>query len=226
LTVPTAAGDLYEVDMRLRPSGNKGPAAVSLESFSHYHAVESWTWERMALTRARVISGPPELRAKIEAVIDRTVAAAPGAGRNVRVDARAMRERLESQFPGRNSWDLKFAPGGLVDIEFIAQTLQLGQHGLRSQGTIDAIAALAASERLSKQDAAALADAANFQLALNQILRISVEGIFLRESATPGLKTMLARAGGAANFDELEARLTWLQSQTRQIFERILPQGQ
>jgi len=223
LTVPTAAGDLYEVDMRLRPSGNKGPAAVSLESFSHYHALESWTWERMALTRARVISGPPELRAKIEAVIDRTVAAAPEPGRNVRADARSMRERLESQFPGRNSWDLKFAPGGLVDIEFIAQTLQLGQRGLRRQGTLDAIAALAASDRLSKQDAAALADAANYQLALNQTLRIAVEGIFRRENATPGLKTMLVRAGGAASFAELEARLAWLQSQTRQIFERILP---
>ncbi|HXB52923.1 MAG TPA: hypothetical protein VNU69_09190 [Rhizomicrobium sp.] len=69
LTTPTAAGALYDVDMRLRPSGNKGPAAVSFQSFADYHAGESWTWEHMALTRARPVAGTETLRARIEAEI-------------------------------------------------------------------------------------------------------------------------------------------------------------
>src|SRR3569623_1187457 len=71
LTTPTAAGALYEVDMRLRPTGNKGPVAVSLTSFSEYHARESWTWEHMALTRARLVAGPAGLREKVESEIRR-----------------------------------------------------------------------------------------------------------------------------------------------------------
>src|SRR5262249_36859514 len=70
LTAQTAAGPLYEVDMRLRPSGNKGPVSVRLSTFAEYHAgASSWTWERMALTRARVLSGPPELCAAVDAAI-------------------------------------------------------------------------------------------------------------------------------------------------------------
>src|ERR1700710_2012668 len=69
LTTPTAAGTLYDVDMRLRPSGNKGPAAVSFKSFADYHARESWTWEHLALTRARVVAGPEKLRTRIETEI-------------------------------------------------------------------------------------------------------------------------------------------------------------
>ena len=111
--------------MRLRPTGNKGPVAVSLESFARYHASESWTWERMALTRARVIASPGRLARQVEAEIARH---ARGDGRSrakIIADARDMRSKLAAQFPASNRWDLKFAAGGLVDIEFIAQTLQL-----------------------------------------------------------------------------------------------------
>ena len=222
LTVPTAAGELYEVDMRLRPSGNKGPAAVSLESFAQYHERESWTWERMALTRARVICGSAQLKTRIESVIDRTVAA-HSKERNVRGDARKMRDRLESQFPGRSHWDLKFTRGGLVDIEFIAQTLQLGRDGLRRCQTLEAIEAAAGAGVLSQADALSLIDAASAQLALSQVLRIALEEPFQAEGATPGLKTLLTRTGAATSFEELEMRLSSLQSRVREIFEKILP---
>ena len=92
VTAPGVDGPLYEVDMRLRPSGNKGPVAVSLGSFRRYHAEAAWTWERMALTRARVVAGPPALRARIEAAIAEALAHAGDAGphpRRCRVDARA-----------------------------------------------------------------------------------------------------------------------------------------
>ena len=76
VTAPGVDGPLYEVDMRLRPSGNKGPVAVSLVSFRRYHAESAWAWERMALTRARVVAGPPGLRARITAAIAEALAAA------------------------------------------------------------------------------------------------------------------------------------------------------
>src|SRR6185503_11399671 len=124
LTTPTGAGTLYEVDMRLRPSGNKGPAAVSLKTFADYHERESWTWEHLALTRARLVAGPQALRAKIEAEIARRLTMARPKDR-ILADARDMREKIAAQYPGHNHWDLKYAPGGLIDIEFLAQTLQL-----------------------------------------------------------------------------------------------------
>ncbi len=124
LTTPTGAGTLYEVDMRLRPSGNKGPAAVSFKSFADYHARESWTWEHMALTRARLVAGPENLRARIEAEIAARLTT-PRDARIILADAREMRKKIAAQYPGRNAWDLKYAPGGLIDIEFLAQALQL-----------------------------------------------------------------------------------------------------
>ena len=146
LTASTAEGPLYEVDMRLRPSGNQGPVAVSFDSFVRYHRERSWTWERMALTRARVVSGPEPLRAEIEAATREALTQTNDAA-VIAADARAMREKLAAQFPGRDIWDIKFAPGGLVDIEFIAQTLQLC-HAQRNPSVLDQNT-IAALERLS-----------------------------------------------------------------------------
>ncbi len=221
LTVPTPAGELYEVDMRLRPSGNKGPAAVSLESFSRYHERESWTWERMALTRARVVSGAAELSSKVDAVIARTLADRRTQAM-IKTDARAMRDKLASQFPGHNPWDLKFAPGGMVDIEFVAQAMQLGNAGLRHANTIAAIEALAAANLLGKSDAEILAEAATLEQALSQVLRIATEGAFQPDTATPGLRGLLTRAGGSESFEHLERRLSQLQAQVRAVFEKSM----
>ncbi len=124
LTVQTTEGGLYEVDMRLRPTGNKGPAAVSLQSFARYHAEDAWTWERLALTRARVIAGPSALLQKIEAIVRDSLSRKVEPERLAR-DVREMRSKLELQFPARGPWDLKFVRGGLVDIEFVTEFLQL-----------------------------------------------------------------------------------------------------
>src|SRR5262249_9280952 len=121
LTAATAEGRLYDVDMRLRPSGNQGPVAVKLESFIDYHRQRAWTWERMALTRARVLSGSPSFRSEVERAIALALTH-PVDRETVLRDARAMRDKLLVQFPGRGVWDIKFVPGGLIDIEFVAQT--------------------------------------------------------------------------------------------------------
>ncbi len=225
LTVPTAAGSLYEVDMQLRPTGNKGPVAVSLESFAHYHAVESWTWERLALTRARVIAGPEALAKNLNAVIRDTLCR-PGDWTQLRNDAREMRLKVAAQYPGKNPWDLKYAPGGLMDIEFTAQTLQL-RHAphdpaVLSTNTIAALQNLAAAGALSGDDAEALIAAARLEHALTQALRIALDGSLDPDTATPGLKALLTRAAELDSFDELQQRLAACQSRARLIFEQVV----
>jgi glutamate-ammonia-ligase adenylyltransferase len=226
LTASTAEGPLYEVDMRLRPSGNQGPVAVSFESFVQYHRERSWTWERMALTRARVVSSREALRVRVEAAI-REALTRPSDPAMVVADARSMRDKLAAQFPGRDKWDIKFAPGGLVDIEFIAQTLQLCHAGsdssVLSQNTIAALERLSAAGALSPDMAATLVRAARLEHGLTHVLRIALTGPFNAETATRGLKALLARAGDAPDFSAVEAQLAETEAQVRAIFDQLLP---
>ena len=124
LSAPTAEGRLYEVDMRLRPSGRKGPVATSLAAFQTYQDTEAWTWEHLALTRARVIAGADDLATKVEA-LRLNVLGEKGQGRGVRSDVAAMREKLALAKPGTGRLDAKFGPGRLMDIELLAQTCAL-----------------------------------------------------------------------------------------------------
>ncbi len=226
LTASTAEGRLYEVDMRLRPSGNQGPVAVKLDSFIEYHRERAWTWERMALTRARVISGPRRLRRAAEAAI-REALTRPQETVTTLSDARAMRERLAGQFPDCGIWDVKLAPGGLVDIQFLAQTLQLccasSNPSVLDQNTIAALERLCLAGAIPPADAAALIDAAKLEHALTQVLRIAVEGDFKPEAATKGLKSLLMRAGDAPDFTALEAQLAETEMRARAVFDRLIP---
>jgi glutamate-ammonia-ligase adenylyltransferase len=120
LSAPTAAGTLYEVDMRLRPSGRQGPVATALASFERYQREEAWTWEHMALTRARVLAGEPSLAADIEAVRC-AVIAEKGDRAKVAADAGAMRARLAEAGRAAGVWTVKDGPGGMQDIELLAQ---------------------------------------------------------------------------------------------------------
>ena len=225
LTALTGAGGLYEVDMRLRPTGNKGPVAVSLESFRRYHAQESWTWERMALTRARVVVGPPGLAADIERVVRATLTA-PSDRSKIFADAREMRDKLAAQFPGRNAWDLKFARGGLVDIEFVAQALQLCEAPSHSNvldtNTIEALRKLEVAGALTRDQAKTLVGAALLEHALTQVLRIALDGTLDPAQATSGLKALLLRATNATDFESLSDSLTAAQTAVRAVFEAAI----
>src|SRR6201999_276594 len=123
-TTRTNYGVLYEVDMRLRPSGRAGPLASRLDSFAEYQDREAWTWEHMALTRARVISASSEFRGRIEAVI-REVLTRPRDAAVIASDVAEMRRAIALEKGEAEIWDLKYAAGGMIDIEFIAQFLQL-----------------------------------------------------------------------------------------------------
>jgi len=211
--------------MRLRPTGNKGPVAVSLASFSQYHARESWTWEHMALTRARLIAGSEALQARVAGEIRKRLTQLREADAII-ADARDMRARMAESFPGRNRWDLKHAPGGLVDIEFIAQTLQLihapALPEILDTNTIAALEKLRDAGLLSVPDAEVLIAAARLQHALTQVLRIALDQTPDIEDATRGLKALLARAAQAGSFAETQARLAELQAAAREIFDRLM----
>ena len=124
VSVPTAEGPLYEVDTRLRPQGAQGPLAVSVESFARYQNESAWTWEHMALARARVVAGSFAARGTVEDII-RGVLCAPRDPATLRADVLKMRAELASHKPAKGPLDVKLLRGGLVDIEFILHFLQL-----------------------------------------------------------------------------------------------------
>lgn len=124
LSVPTAAGPLYDVDTRLRPQGSEGMLAVSLQGFLDYQRNEAWTWEHMALCRARPIHGPAELRRQLSEEI-RSILATKRDAAKVRADAAKMRTDMARHKKPSGPLDIKLGPGGLVDLEFAVHTLQL-----------------------------------------------------------------------------------------------------
>jgi glutamate-ammonia-ligase adenylyltransferase len=128
LSVPTAAGPLYEVDTRLRPQGEKGMLAVSLAGFETYQRSEAWTWEHMALCRARPLFGSPAGKRKLADLVC-SVLRSPHDPGTVRRDAGAMRVDMARHKPASGPLDVKLGPGGLVDLEFAVHTLQLS-HGV------------------------------------------------------------------------------------------------
>jgi glutamate-ammonia-ligase adenylyltransferase len=199
LSVPTASGPLYEIDTRLRPSGTQGPLSVSLEGFARYQRENAWTWEHMALARARPVFGSPAARAAVETVIgdvlrgDRPV-------RNVVADAIAMRAEMAAHKPPLGPLDAKLLPGGLVDLEFAVHMVQL-ESGLGLDPNLRvAIAALIAAGRAPSEMLAAH----DFLTRLLVTLRLVAPDAQPPRSATQGL---VARALGLADWAEVLASL-------------------
>ncbi|MES2451781.1 MAG: bifunctional [glutamine synthetase] adenylyltransferase/[glutamine synthetase]-adenylyl-L-tyrosine phosphorylase [Pseudomonadota bacterium] len=127
LSAPTASGPLYDIDTRLRPSGTQGPLVVSLDGFARYQREDAWTWEHMALTRARPVFGSAEARAATQAVID-AVLCGDRPTRDVVADAIGMRAEMAAHKPPAGPLDAKLSPGGLVDLEFAVHVVQLTRH--------------------------------------------------------------------------------------------------
>ncbi len=225
LTAHTAEGALYDVDMRLRPSGQKGPVATQLSSFASYQANEAWTWEHMALTRARVIAGSPDLSARVETEI-RNVLAAPRDRARIAADIRDMRNRIEAEKATSDIWDLKQVRGGLVDLEFIVQHLQLvfaAEHPrILDQTTLVALDVAACEGLIPVEEHRRLSAAGQLLHDLTQILRLTLEGPFHPASAPKGLKSLLVRAGEAQSFDDLERKLKDALAEIRGAFDRLI----
>ncbi|MEO6581819.1 MAG: glutamine-synthetase adenylyltransferase, partial [Sphingomicrobium sp.] len=127
LSVSTAAGPLYDVDTRLRPEGAKGMLTVSLDAFAAYQRREAWTWEHMALCRARPVFGSVAARAQTAEVLAEIIGRARDEAQTA-ADAAKMRADIERHKPLAGAFDVKLGPGGLVDLEFAVHVLQLTRH--------------------------------------------------------------------------------------------------
>ena len=224
-TAKTQEGALYEVDMRLRPSGNAGPIAVSLEGFHRYQEAEAWTWEHMALTRARVIVAEPEFRARIEAAI-RRVLIRPRDRERLAGDVASMRRRMEAHGRPASPWDVKQAPGGLIDVEFIAQYLMLlhaAEHPrVLHANTAAALAALARHGLLAPEAAESLIQAGRLWRGLQGYLRLTTGGGFEEAQASEPLRLALARVGGAVDFSALTEKMADTARRVRGLYEEIV----
>src|SRR5882672_1422884 len=224
-TTRTNYGVLYDVDMRLRPSGRAGPVASHLTSFAEYQDREAWTWEHLALTRARVISASPEFRGRIEKII-RDVLTRPRDAVSVASDVLDMRRAVALEKGEDDVWDLKYAAGGMVDIDFIAQYLQLVHAADKPEildvSTLHVLDNAARLGVLPQSAAQVLRPATRLYHDLTQILRLCVSERFRPETAGVDLLRVMARAGDAPDFSSLEAQVRETQTEVRRVFKELV----
>ncbi|MBB5519357.1 bifunctional [glutamine synthetase] adenylyltransferase/[glutamine synthetase]-adenylyl-L-tyrosine phosphorylase [Amphiplicatus metriothermophilus] len=224
LSANTEEGALYDVDMQLRPSGGKGPWAVTLASFERYYEADAWTWEESALLKARIVAGDAAVCARVRGAID-AVIARPRDSAKVARDIDDMRERLLSAKPATGPWDLKQALGGLAELDFILafHALTAGAEVgapppgiramagfLRDRGVIDTATAdviLTASERFE---------------AVMQVGRAATGSGFAPENAGEAMKTRMAAACGVSTIEQAEKSLAALQTAVRSLYERTI----
>jgi glutamate-ammonia-ligase adenylyltransferase len=225
LSAPTAEGSLYQVDMRLRPSGTQGPVATRLSSFIDYQRNQAWTWEHLALMRARVLTGPAELKREIEETISEVLCRTRDRARFA-ADVREMRAKIEMEKGTTDIWDLKQVRGGLVDIEFLTQFLQVASahehQDVLDRNSAVGLAKLAQAGVLSQADAEILLPAIKLYHTLTQVLRLCLDKPFVPAEAPRGLKELLARASDMPDFVTLEASLKETLAAVHEAFERIV----
>jgi len=224
-TTRTNYGVLYDIDMRLRPSGRAGPVATRIDSFVDYQDNEAWTWEHMALTRARVISAPPDFQKQIEELIAR-VLMRPRDIDIIANDVLEMRKAVADEKGENDIWDLKYAAGGIVDIEFLAQYLQLihaaEKPGILNVNTMRVYDNAVKLGVLASSDAEILRPAARLYQNLTQVLRLCVSEKFKPDTAGEDLLRVMTRAADAPDFSAVEARLRETQAEVREIFLKLM----
>ncbi|WP_419810028.1 glutamine-synthetase adenylyltransferase [Sphingomonas sp.] len=213
LSVATAAGPLYQVDTRLRPQGAQGPLVVSLDSFARYQREDAWTWEHMALTRARPVFGSATARAEVQAVID-AVLAGDRATHPVIADAVKMRDEMAAHKPPQGALDAKLLPGGLVDLEFAVHAVQLTSGRGYDPNLAAAIDALAAAGLAP----ATLRPAHDFLTRLLVTLRL----VATDAAAPPAVtQALIARAVGADDWAGVVATLDATRQEVRRYWAEV-----
>ncbi|MBY0562901.1 MAG: bifunctional [glutamine synthetase] adenylyltransferase/[glutamine synthetase]-adenylyl-L-tyrosine phosphorylase [Hyphomonadaceae bacterium] len=222
LSAPTEEGALYEIDTKLRPSGSKGPVAVRLSSFQRYYVEEAWTWELQALTRLRPVAGDASLSDTVMRMAHETLMRRRDAAKTL-ADVAAMRARMDAERPAKSAWDLKLVPGGLTDIEFVVQALQLihaaDAPDVLSPNTGAALARLAAAGCLDADVATRLHDGWRLWTELQQVLRLCMDNE-LGPGDAPG--PLQRRLTSLLRADDLESALRGRQGALRADFVRLI----
>ncbi len=203
VSAPTSEGVLYEVDMRLRPSGNAGPLATRLAGFIQYHHESAWTWEHMALSRARVVQADDGLGEVIDTAIAEILSRPRDVAKTID-DVLSMRALMAKERPPRHAFDLKLAPGGLIDLEFIAQSAQLVARDTVAapQAPVDEVlrrlgetGLVPAGERL--------AEIHTLYSTVLQVMSAALADPFKEEGWTEAFRELLAQRTNTPNFDRL-----------------------
>ncbi|MEQ8322244.1 MAG: bifunctional [glutamine synthetase] adenylyltransferase/[glutamine synthetase]-adenylyl-L-tyrosine phosphorylase [Rhodospirillales bacterium] len=224
----TAEGTLYEIDMRLRPSGNKGPVATSLDGFERYYAETAWTWEFMALVRARAIFETGGIAGKVESIINKSLAR-PRDAATAAAEVSSMRGRIEKHFGTDCIWSIKQVAGGQVDVDFLAQYLVLA-HAAAHPDIISADASsvfekAAGKGLINAADGTALAAAKSLYRNLQTFLALTIEGDLTDAKVaafSEPLREDLLEITKTSSFHELSDRLRETETGVREIFIRTL----
>jgi len=227
MTTLEREGRLYNVDTRLRPSGKDGPLAVSFAGFEKYFNESAWTFEFMALSRARVVAGSGDLKRKLEQSIHAQLSK-PHDPAKLAKDIADMRRKIDAEFGTENPWRLKYVRGGMMDLDFIAQYFLL-RHAhshpkVMQTSTQRIFLSLLESGLLDKTQAQELLEAAHFLSSLQCNLRLCSTDMVEESSMSQGLKKMLTEYYHASDFDALRNKLKRIESTVLQRFgEWIAP---
>ncbi len=220
LGAPMSEGRLYEVDMRLRPSGRQGPVATSFEAFKSYQLNDAWTWEHLALTRARAVAGDAIFAQEIE-MFRRALLAEKGGGETVLFDVRDMRARIAEAKPPSGDWDAKIGPGRLQDIELFAQTAAL-RSGSTACDMFDQLEAGVASGWIDAADARAVRQAAALLWKVQAASRLLTGGPFELDAIGEGARRMILQETGCRDIADLHAGMIAAREEAALIINRLL----
>ena len=225
LTAPTGEGSLYEVDMRLRPSGGQGPIAVSVEAFQKYHGELAQTWEHMAWTRARVIAGPEGLVQEVNAIMRGFLCRVRDPAMLAH-DVALMRARIAREFHSTNIWDFKYVHGGMMDADFIIEYLLLREAGafpeILSGNTLLALQQLASHGLLDNITAHDLASAVRKLRDLQQIVRLCLGNRTDVRNAPEAFQNLMAQHQDVQNYSGLEQQIMESEARILQIYKQII----
>ncbi len=234
ITANSRDGRLYEVDLRLRPGGTAGPLATKLQALESYFQLEdgvpaagkAWTFEHMALTRARVIlASSSVIHQQIEQLI-RVILCQPRDPARLRDDVLSMRIRIFREKPPANSWDIKYLEGGLIDAEFIVQYLLL-KHASRIEGLIDpdtaiALGRLRSADIISQERHDRLLTGLRLWRRLQGVLRLTSKGMFDEATAPKGQCQAIAQACGFSDFMDLKNEISLLRKNIHLDYQEIV----
>jgi glutamate-ammonia-ligase adenylyltransferase len=221
----TNEGKLYEVDTRLRPSGSDGPLVPSLESYSHYFDESAWSWELMALTRARVLFAPCDFKKKLEKIINEKLTKKQ-LEEKLKRKIDDIRQRVVKKHGTNNPFYIKHALGGLMDLEYIIQFLQLLHAYKKPQiltpKTSTSIHLLEKHKILSKKEAQILEESFLLYQNVQSVLRLMDSDKAQEKDMTDGMKKILAKTTNSKNFYELKKSLEKSQENVQKLYGKYL----
>lgn len=222
LSAPTGEGVLYEVDLRLRPSGNKGPVAVPFEAFGKYQRNEAWVWEHLALTRARGIAGDQMFLQQLEDEVAAIIALKRDR-KSVAHDVREMRALIEKEKPPLNIWDFKTMRGGQVDLEFIAQfSLICHQNEFVIGRTTGEVLERLPQSFLDISSVGELHHAYRIYTNLSQMMRLCLNDKLDPVDMPPGLADLLQRTVGEPDLGHVESLIAEMANSVGTLFDQVI----